>query len=127
MKNAHILSARKECLVKCPDSTKMDLQSLTFHFLWLMLTDHGETQVAALVKAFCAGHYWVEMVDTTDQSAMESLAPPPLILKSDVSKLSTYPPSETFVKKEAEKVLLTPDDTKIWMDHHLITVLLTCK
>ena len=63
------------------------------------------------------------MVDTTDQSAMESLAPPPsLILKSDFSKLSMYPPSETFVKEEAEKVLLSPNDTKLWMDH-LNTVL----
>ena len=121
MKNARILSARKECLVKCPDGTKMDLQSLTFHFLWLMLTDHGETQLAAFV---CAGHYRVEIVDTTDQSAMESLAPPSsLVLKSDFSKLSMYPPSATFVKEEAEKVLLTPDDTKIWMDY-LNTVLL---
>ena len=78
-------------------------------------------------KGFCAGHYRVEMVDTTDQSAMKSLAPPPsLILKSDFSKLSTYPPSETFVKEEAEKVLLTPDDTRIWMDH-LNTVLLNRK
>lgn len=112
MKNVHILSARKECLVKCPDGTKMDLQSLTFHFLWLMLTDHGETQLAPLVKAFVPATIgWRWLIPLTSQ------------LRSDFSKLSAYPPSETFVKEEAEKVLLTPDDTKIWMDH-LNTVLL---
>ena len=67
------------------------------------------------------------MIDTTDQSALKSSAPPPSqVLKNDFSKLVAYPPTETFMQEEAKKVLLTPDDTKIWMDH-LHTVILNRK
>ena len=81
-------------------------------------TDRGETPHAAAVRAFVL----VNMIDTTDQLALKSVAPPPSqVLKSD---FSVYPPPETFIRQEAEKVLLSPDDTKIWMDH-LHTVLYT--
>ena len=88
-----------------------------------MWTDHGETPRAAAVKAFVL----VKMTDTTDPLALKSVAPPPSqVLKSEFSKLTVYPQPETFIRQEAEKVLLTPDDTKIWMDH-LHTVLLNRK
>ena len=65
-------------------------------------------------KGFCAGHYLVKMMDTTDPSALGSSAPPPSqVLKSKFSQLSAYPPPDTLIQEQARRVLLTPEDTRI--------------
>lgn len=75
----------------------------------------------------CAAHYRVEMIEITDQSALHSSAcPPSSILKDEFSTLKKYPPSDDFIQQIARKVLLTPDDTRIWLDH-LHTILLNRK
>ena len=53
-------------------------------------------------KGFCAGHYWVEMVDTTDQSTLKSSAPSPsVVLKT---KLTAYPNQRVLCKNKLKKL-----------------------
>ena len=115
--NVHIQSARKEDQVRCLHGTKVDGPAVTH--LPLPVVDVDRPWGSSSCKGFCAGHYLVKMIDTTDQSALQSSAPPSQELKNDFSKLATYPPPETFIQEES----FADNDTKIWMDH-LHTVLL---
>ena len=74
-------------------------------------------------KGFCAGHYEVKFVDTSDKSALGACIPPPsTVLKKEFAMLREYPPSEEYLENISQKVLLTPNVTRMWMDH-LHTVL----
>ena len=73
------------------------------------------------------GHYKSSYVNIDDPKCVKSiLKPPSTIIKQEFSKLNTYPPSETFIQQLARKVMLSPDNIKLWLDH-LHTVLLNCK
>ena len=54
------------------------------------------------------------------------MPPPSSVLKNEFWKLKAYPPTEQYIETTAAKVLLTPDVTRMWMDH-LHTVLLNRK
>lgn len=54
------------------------------------------------------------------------IPPPSIVLKSEFLKLDEYPPSQDFISNLAKKVLLTPEVTRLWLDH-LHTVLLNRK
>ncbi len=78
-------------------------------------------------KDNCTGHYKIEMVDVRDKKALLSIAPPPSsVLKDEFSKMKEYPPTEQYFKRTAAKVLLSPDTTRLWVEH-LHTVLLNRK
>ena len=69
-------------------------------------------------KGFCAGHYKTPMVDVTNPAALECVAKPPsLILKKMFAELDGKDVTEDFVTSAAESVLLSVEDTRIWLDH----------
>ena len=77
----------------------------------------------AVCQGFCSGHHTNKMINVTDTSALKSLQmPPSILLKDVVSKLGDSPLSETFLVEEAKKVLLTSEETKIWIEHLLAVI-----
>ena len=65
----------------------------------------------------------MKSVDVTSNSAL-LLSSPPLssILKNEFSKLKDYSPQEDLYRQIVKKSLLTPEDTKIWIDTPLHSI-----
>ena len=62
-------------------------------------------------------------MDTTSKDSLKAvLKPPSAILKLKLMELKGSPVTEEFLVSAAGSVLLTVEETKIWMDH-LSTVL----
>ena len=62
---------------------------------------------------FCCGHYSNKYVNTTDKESLKSIfMPPSVTLKKEFSKATKNTISDT-----ARKVLLSNEDTQIWLDH----------
>ena len=60
----------------------------------------------------CTGHYSQQFIDVRDKSALAKCSTPPsIVLKSEFSKLTQYPPQQEHITEIAEKVLLTPECT----------------
>ena len=71
----------------------------------------------------CSGHYCNQLVDVTDPAAIQcSAKPPSLVLKQMFSELGSRPVTDDFIVNAARSVLLTKEETKIWIDH-LTTIL----
>ena len=75
-------------------------------------------------KGFCAGHYRSSVpTDTTDSVALSATSHPPSSkLKELFNKLQGRPITDQFVHDAAKKVLLPPEEVRIWLEH-LSTVL----
>lgn len=77
-------------------------------------------------KGFCSGHYLVKMIDTTDKLALKLYILPSsqfcCLRESPQSWQHTFPQTEELT----QKALLTPNDTRVWLNH-LHTVLLSRK
>ena len=66
-------------------------------------------------KGFCSGHYKAPTyVNVTDQEEMMSVAQPP---SSVLKQLVSTDMSDAVLKSAAERVLLSPEETQIWIDH----------
>lgn len=66
-------------------------------------------------KSFCSGHFITKFIDVNDKESLKQiLHPPSTILKEFSNKQSTVPDDVTDI---AESVLLSVDETKIWLDH----------
>ena len=67
---------------------------------------------------FCAGHYCIPLVDITDPAVLQIVAKPPsVILKQKFAELEGDNITDDFVKSAAKSVLLSTEETKIWLDH----------
>ena len=96
----------------------------------LPVVDESRTwgsQSCSTCQEFCAGHYKYEFIDTNDKHALGKCIPPPsIVLKNEFLNLEGYPPTQDIISNLAKKVLLTPEVTRLWMDH-LHNVLLNRK
>lgn len=70
--------------------------------------------ICSTCKDFCCGHYITKLVDTTKLDQVKSIImPPSVVLKESFSKQGITTVCPDLVKK----VLLSEDDTKIWLEH----------
>ena len=83
----------------------------------------GSTVCSTCKEGKCVGHLNTVLVDTTSKDSLQGvLEPPSAILKQKFMELKGSPVTDEFLVSAARRVLLTVEDTKIWIDH-LTTVL----
>ena len=79
------------------------------------------SQTCSTCKDFCAGHYSIQFVDTNDPAALKCITMPPSIaLKQKFSQQlakGVCQATDEFVEDAAKSVLLSVEETKIWIDH----------
>jgi hypothetical protein len=62
-------------------------------------------------KEFCPGHYHNTFIDTSSEDSLKKIVmPPSVVLKRDFA-------TNKITEKTAEKVLLSNEDTHIWLEH----------
>ena len=80
-------------------------------------------QTCSSCKGVCAGHYTIKLVDTSDSASLQCLTKPPSnVLKQMFSNLKDGDITDDFISDAAKAVLLSVEDTKIWLNH-LLSVL----
>ena len=68
-------------------------------------------------KGFCSGHFFTKLVDTDSLNVVKTLMKPPsTILKQKISQLGHAQITDNFVEA-AKEVLLSMEETKIWLQH----------
>lgn len=68
-------------------------------------------------KGFCAGHYKLKLVDITNKKELSAVPSPPSVELKKLFDKSDGTISEDAIQDVARKVLLPPEECRIWLNH----------
>ena len=80
--------------------------------LFLIRKDHGVALCVHHVEGFCSGQYSIKYIHISDKDSVKSI----VILLSIVLFSKVKDVTEEFIKEIAKNVMLSTEDTQIWLE-----------